>query len=878
MKPRQWPLGAVAAVAATFTGLAHVRADEPAKPSAGPYVVIVGVGEFQDKAIQPRPTADADAKALYDTLTDPKFLGVPADRAVLLLSKSDDQRKAKAATHEAVVEAINKGIAETGKDDLLIVAVFGRGASVADKTCFFTPDTVLKERAKTAVVGSDLEPALKKLKTQRFLLLLDVAYRGFDPGPGAEKIAEPTMRDITTAVFGGEDKEDNALPPDRLIIMGNLPSQDPLSKDGSSVFASTLLAALKGAADTPPHNEGYESDGLVTTDELTKYLEKEVPNQARQIGKNNKEKELTPFMVGEQTTSFRVTRNPAVTEKTKARLEKLAATAKAGTVTEDEAKEGAVLLARMPKLKSGQELRRAYQRLVDGTETAEQFKAERAKVKASLTLAPAEARSYAKKVNDAVELVGGVYIKATDPGDLTAAAIRGMYRRIREPLPADLEAALKDTKGMTEAKRLELLEQARMKLGSREDLEGDKAADLSVLMMLFHLNDPYTSYTDRETKRQNQSRLQGRFSGVGISIRRDAVRDGLLVVSPIKGSPAYAAGIQAGDLITEIRRTVDPEGKPLKPDDLRTFSTKGMKTEDAIKIILGNPGTPITLVVQREGEKEPKVFELKRNWVAVETVLGVQRKEDTDWTYYVDPAYKIAYIHLTQFTQNTAPTLRRVIQELKQTGLNGLVLDLRFDPGGYLTSAIDIGELFVGQEKIVTVRPRVGRVRQYSGDRRGETGFPMVVLVNGQSASASEIVAACLQDHGRAVVVGEKSFGKGSVQDVLQFDQTGGEIKLTIARYFPPSDRNIDKLAADQDSSIKDWGVKPNKGYDVELSREERNELFEHLRDLEVIKPKGGTAAKEEAKPFKDKQLDKALEYLRDQIKAEGKAPKKNNG
>jgi C-terminal peptidase prc len=452
-----------------------------------------------------------------------------------------------------------------------------------------------------------------------------------------------------------------------------------------------------------------------------------------------------------------------------------------------------------------------------------------------------------------------------------------MYRRIREPMPAELDEALKAAKGMAEEKRLAVLEQARKHLGSREDLDGDKAADVSILMMLFHLNDPYTTYVDRETKRQNDSRLKGRFSGVGIQIRRDAVRDGLLVVTPIKGSPAHAAGIQAGDLITEIRRTVDPEGKPLKPGDPTTFSTKGMKTEDAIKIILGEPNTPITLVVDRDGEKDPKVFDLKRGYVSVETVLGTERKENTEFNFYVDPEYKIGYVHLTQFTQDTARKLRQTVQQLKGTGLNGLVLDLRYNPGGYLSSAIDISELFVGQEKIVTVRPRVGRVRAYSGERRGETGFPMVVLVNGQSASASEIVAACLQDHGRAVIVGEKSFGKGSVQDVLGFEQTGGEIKLTIARYFPPSDRNIDKLAADQDSSIKEWGVKPSEGFAVELSREERNDLFEHLRDLEIIRSKPA-AKKDDSKPFKDKQLDKALEYLRDQIKAEGKAPKKNNG
>ena len=142
-----------------------------------------------------------------------------------------------------------------------------------------------------------------------------------------------------------------------------------------------------------------------------------------------------------------------------------------------------------------------------------------------------------------------------------------------------------------------------MRLGKREDLDGDKAVDLSLTMASASLNDRYTLYTDREGVLKLASQLRGRFPGVGIQIRRDAVRDGLLVATPIKGSPAYKAGIQAGDLITEIRLEVDKFGKPLAADAQKVFSTKGMKTEDAVNIILGAPNSPVTLVVQREGRE-----------------------------------------------------------------------------------------------------------------------------------------------------------------------------------------------------------------------------------------------------------------------------------
>jgi C-terminal peptidase prc len=209
---------------------------------------------------------------------------------------------------------------------------------------------------------------------------------------------------------------------------------------------------------------------------------------------------------------------------------------------------------------------------------------------------------------------------------------------------------------------------------------------------------------------------------------------------------------------------------------------------------------------------------------------------------------------------------------MKKSGLNGLVLDLRENPGGYLSSAVSICDMFVGRQAIVTVKPRVRPVDEYKGRTAGDDSFKMVILVNVDSASASEIVAACLQDHGRAVIVGERTYGKGSVQDVVPFDPTKGELKYTIARYYPPSGRNIDKLATEQDPSIKEWGVKPDYGFDIKLSPEETNNWFEYIKDLHVIPPPGKPSPTVD--PSKDKQLMKGLDFLRDVIKAEGKGPK----
>jgi carboxyl-terminal processing protease len=864
---RAWFIGLLAAAAVAWSG-SPVRAEDAPAAAKGPFVVLVGVGQFEDKAIEPRPTAAADARALHKLFADPNHLNTTPDRVVLLTaSPNEGERK---ATRENVVKALHEAVAKTGKDDTIIIGLFGRGATVGEDTVFFTADSTFKERAKTALLGSDLVPDLKLAKDRKVCLMMDVSFKGFDAGK--EKLAVPSLRDVLKAVFAEEGDSDQPPPKNKVVFLSTIPSRTPLTKGDHGLFASTVLDALKGAADAEGNHEGYEPDGKVTIDELNKYLDKHVLEQARTLGKTNEEKESVPFVIGEETSHFPVALNPKVAPQTEARLKALAGM----ELPKEVAEEGRRLLAQMPKLKYQQELRKKYQALADGTLKGEAFAAARKAIKDGLKLDAEETEKYARKVIRAIDLVRQKYVKEITAGEWAAFAINGLYRGIDEPVPEDVAEKIADAKDLSRDEIEALLQKVRDRLGKREDLEGDKAVDVTVLRMFIETRDPYTTYIDRETIKKMDAPLRGEFRGVGIHIRQDLVRDGLLVVSPIKGSPAYQAGIKANDLIVEIRREVGPQGEELKPDEPRVISTKGMKTEKAIEIILGKVGVPITLVVQRDGEdgtSERKEFELKRGLVAVETVLGVKRDEKDEWDFYIDPDKKIGYICLTQFSPNTTVGLDQAIRKLQKTGLNGLVLDLRFNPGGLLTQAVAVSDLFLETDKpIVTVRYRSKPEEPWldQGLRR-YVDFPVVVLVNGSSASAAEIVSAALRDHGRAEVCGERTYGKGSVQNVEDFPQTGAQIKLTTARYFPPKNGNIDKLST-SGKETEEWGVRPSEGLEVKLSREQLSDLADYFREREVIKPH------KEVKKVQDLQLDKAVEHLRSKIGAAANNAGKNPG
>ena len=367
-----------------------------------------------------------------------------------------------------------------------------------------------------------------------------------------------------------------------------------------------------------------------------------------------------------------------------------------------------------------------------------------------------------------------------------------------------------------------------------------------------------------DTKATLDKEIQGNFTGIGVQIRRDSVSDMLLVVTPIKDSPAFKAGIQAGDLISKIVLDVDNKGNKLPSPEV--VLTKGLAVNDAVKKILGKPGTPVTVFIQREGQETDKEIKLIRQRIEVESVLGYKRKPDATWNWFVDPKSKIGYIRLTSFSRNSARDMMRAVDEMRKQGMKGLVFDLRFNPGGLLDSAVLISDMFVDDGLIVSIRPRGRQETQFSGSSENSlTDFPMVVMVNSGSASGSEIVSAALQDHHRAYVIGERSFGKGSVQNIKEFGD--GEIKLTTATFWRPSGKNLNKSSTggkDEDT----WGVKPD--LDVKLTRKERDDLFENLRDFEIIEGPGGKKKKkdeEDKPPFVDTQLQAALTYLRGQMR-----------
>jgi len=277
--------------------------------------------------------------------------------------------------------------------------------------------------------------------------------------------------------------------------------------------------------------------------------------------------------------------------------------------------------------------------------------------------------------------------------------------------------------------------------------------------------DPHSSFMPPETYKEMKIDTKGAFGGLGIEI---TVKEGILtVISPIEDTPAFKAGIKAGDQI-------------LKIDDK---FTKDLTITDAVKKMRGVKGTKVTLTIMREGFDKTKEFVLERDIIQVKSVKFK----------VLDDGY--GYIRIAQFQEKTDSDLEKALQALQseQKVLKGLVLDLRNDPGGLLDQAVKVSEHFVDEGKLIVYtegREKDAQMRFTSRKGNKQGNYPIVVLINGGSASASEIVAGCLQDHKRAVVMGTQSFGKGSVQTIIPLSDNSG-LRLTTARYFTPSGRSI---------------------------------------------------------------------------------------
>jgi carboxyl-terminal processing protease len=406
-----------------------------------------------------------------------------------------------------------------------------------------------------------------------------------------------------------------------------------------------------------------------------------------------------------------------------------------------------------------------------------------------------------------------------------------------------------------------------------------------------HELDPHSEYFNAEQLKQFEADSEGSFGGVGIILTIDPATKFLKVGHPIPETPAYDAGIIAGDLIVKVGDK----------------STEGITVTDAAKIIKGEPGTKVTLTIRRAGRNPTDGdVELVRGRIPQHPVSGVKRRSDdlNRWEWTVDKDAGIALVRVGAFNDLTTKEIKAAIEEIEKEGGKGLILDLRENPGGLLNQAIDVSNLFLpGGASIVSTRGRdPDRTRDFKAKKDVEIwkGKPVVVLINDGSASASEIVSSALQDNQRATIVGERSYGKGSVQKLLRL-QAGEErtaVKLTTETYWRPSNKNMDRRLAEREAKqiddpakraekMSEWGVTPD--VEVATTKDEKLRAAAELLKAHWVAGKpsvvgpnpppaptplgpDGKPVVDDSKPFEDRPLKAGIDVLKKKIIGAGNA------
>jgi carboxyl-terminal processing protease len=326
--------------------------------------------------------------------------------------------------------------------------------------------------------------------------------------------------------------------------------------------------------------------------------------------------------------------------------------------------------------------------------------------------------------------------------------------------------------------------------------------------------DPYSGYVPPESLRSFRSVLEQEFGGLGVSLDGPPRRDRFTVVSALFDSPAYRAGVKPGDVILEVNDRV----------------VENLQFNELTNLLRGREGSKVNLLLERLGEENPILVEVTRGIIEVESVLGDQRKPNGKWEYRLAADPSILYIRIELFGEKTETELKHALESASKD-CRGIIIDLRDNSGGLLEAATQICDYFLDDGEIVSTRGRNGAPGDSYVAKSGvlvPNDVPLVVLINENSASASEIMAACLQDRKRAKVVGTRSFGKGSVQNVIPLEGGQAAMRLTTAYYFPPNGRMIHRR---KNAGIDDeWGVLPDKGLDVSLAEEQLVRLGERVR------------------------------------------------
>ena len=434
-----------------------------------------------------------------------------------------------------------------------------------------------------------------------------------------------------------------------------------------------------------------------------------------------------------------------------------------------------------------------------------------------------------------------------------------------------------------------------------KDVDKRELVDAAVRGMLLEL-DPYSNYIPPDQLADFTEDIEQEFGGIGVQVNFDRRTKSLEVVAPLPGSPAFAVGLRTGDRIVEVngesladfaagqeqvealKRLRGPAGEPVevgvvrppaiqaatpgpdKPeaaensdDEAETDADGGEKTDETSEQGADGEQTEAAEAADTDGDGKPDSllrFQIVREQIQLPTVFGYDRRAGGEWDYFLPldgSDLKFGYVRLTSFTRRSAAEMKEAVSAIVDAGADGLVLDLRDNPGGLLTAAVETVDLFLDSGLIVRTEGRNSQPRKWSASRSSTfRDLPVAVLINNYSASASEITAAALQDHNRAVVIGTRSFGKGSVQNVIDLEGGSAALKLTTASYFRPSGKNIHRFPDAEESD--EWGVLPSDGYEVEMTPQQMAKVREANRKAYQMS--------EERPEVDDDALERAIEVL----------------
>lgn len=477
----------------------------------------------------------------------------------------------------------------------------------------------------------------------------------------------------------------------------------------------------------------------------------------------------------------------------------------------------------------------------------------------------AEADNYARQLVYVLNEIDRNYVRPVPRGQLIQAALAGMSEAARVPAPAalraDIDAALAAmAKAGNDHELQQLFVRVREGLGNPEPLQGTGAILASVRAMARTL-DPHSGILSPEEARRGSA---SQNYGVGLELEESGDDAPVVIKEVFPGGPAQRAGLRPGDEITHLNDEAVKGGAVMRAR-LNLIAPRPEGIPPPIDPAASAPR--VTLTWRRGSAGEPRKVTLDPQIFRPETVLGVIRQDSNAWDFWLDRKQRIAHVRIANLTDGTASELRQAMHDLKGQGLRGLLLDLRWCPGGYLNEALDVAQLFLGECTVATVKGRVQGEDTFRSvrDENKLLDLPLLVLVNAETSGGAELIAAALQDNGRATVAGQRTRGKASVQTTTGLPVPGAHgLKLTSGTFFRPSGKNLHRFSDSKPGD--DWGVRPDPGLEFRVSPDLDRQLKSWWGEL-TIRPGPSREALPLDHPHGDPQRQAALEALLRSIK-----------